>query len=69
MVEIRVVYGVVVGKLKGKGPLGIPKSRWEDNIKMDFQEVGGGGMDWIDLAQNMDRWRVFVNVVMNFRVP
>jgi len=49
-------------------PLGTPKHRWEDNIKMDLWEVGGGG-DWIELAQDRDRWRALVNMVMNFRVP
>jgi len=57
-----------VGKPEGKGPLR-RKRRWEDNIKMDFQEVGTGGMDWIDLAQDRDRWRALVNAVMNLRVP
>jgi hypothetical protein len=56
------------GKPEGKGPLGIPKHRWEDNIKMDYHEVGCGGMDWIDLAQEMDRWRSLVNAVMNLWV-
>jgi len=63
------VYRVLVGKPEGKRPLGRPRSRWEDNIKMDLQEGGKGGMDWIDLAQDMDRWRVLVNAVKNLRVP
>ena len=60
---------VLVGKLEGKRPLGRSRRRWEDNIKMDLREVGCGGMDWIDLAQDRDRWRAFVNAVMNFQVP
>ena len=69
MVERRVVYRVLVEKTEGKRPLGRPWSRWEDNIKMDLQEVGCGGMDWIELAQDMDRWRALVKAVMNLRVP
>ena len=63
------VYRVLVGKPKGKKPLGRPRRRWEDNIKMDLQEVGCGGMDWIDLVQDTDRWRALVNAVMNIRDP
>jgi hypothetical protein len=63
------VYRVLVGKPEGKRPLERPRRRWEDNIKMDLQEVGCGGMDWIELAQDRERWRVLVNVVMNLRVP
>jgi len=63
------VYRVLVGKREGKRPLGRSWRRWEDNIKMDFQEVGCGGMDWIELAQGRDRWRALVNAVMNLRVP
>jgi hypothetical protein len=62
-------YKVLVGKPEGKRLLGRPRHRWEDNIKMDIQEVGCGGMDWIDLAQDMDRWRAVMNTVMNLRVP
>jgi len=58
-----------VGKSEGKRPLGRPRLRWEDNIKMNLQEVGFGGMDWIDLAQDRDRWRVLVNAVMNLCFP
>ena len=67
--ESRFVYRVLVGKPDGKRPLGRPRHRWDDNIKMDFQEVGCGGMDWVELAQHRDRWRALVNAVMNLRVP
>jgi hypothetical protein len=67
--ERRGVYRVLVGKTEGKIPPGRPRCRWEDNIKMDLQEVGCGGVDWIGLAQDRDRWRALVNVVMNLRVP
>ena len=60
MGESRILYRVMEGKSEGKRPLGRPRSRWEDNIKMDLQEVGCGGMDWIDLAQDRDRWRALV---------
>jgi hypothetical protein len=62
------VYSVFVGKREGKRPLGRPRRRWEDNIKMDLEEVGYGGMDWIELAQDRDRWQALVSTVMNFRV-
>ena len=65
----RGVYKVLVGKPEGKKPLGRPRRRWEDNIKMDLQEVGCGGVDWADLAQDRDRSRALVNAVMNLRVP
>jgi hypothetical protein len=68
MGEERGVYRVLLGKTKGKRPLGRPRLRWEENIKMDLQEVECGGIDWIGLAQDKDRWRALVNVVMNFRV-
>ena len=63
------VYRVSVGKSEGMSPLGRPRRRWEDNIKMDIQSVGCVRVDWIELAQDMDRWRAPVNAVMNPRVP
>jgi hypothetical protein len=69
MGEGRGVYRVFVGKPEGKRALGSTRRGWEDNIKMYLQEVGCGGMDWIDLAQDWDRWRAVVNAVMNLRVP
>jgi len=68
MGEGRVVHRVLVGKPEGNRPLGRPRLRWGDNIKMDLREVGVGG-DWMQLAQDRDRWRALVNKVMNFRVP
>jgi hypothetical protein len=68
MEEGRVVYRVLVGKPEGKRPLRRPRHRWYDNIKMDLQEVGCGGLDWIDLAQDRDRWRAFVIVVMSLQI-
>jgi len=62
------VHRVLVGKPQGKRPLERPRRRWEDNIKMDLQEVGGGCRDWMELAQDRDRWRVVVSKLMNFRV-
>ena len=69
MGEERVVYRVLVGKPEGRRPLGRPRRRWLDNIRMDLQEVGCEYMDWIGLAQDRDRWGTFVSAVMNFRVP
>jgi len=63
------VHRVLVGKLEGKRLLGRPRRRWEDNIKRDLQEVGGGCEDWVELSQDRDRWRALVSTVMNFRVP
>jgi hypothetical protein len=62
-------YRILVGKPEGKRPLGRPRGRWVDNIKMDVGEIGWGGMDWIDLAQDTDQWRALVSTVMNLRVP
>jgi len=67
--ERRGEYKVLVGKPEGKRLLGRPRSRWEINIKTDLQEVGYGAMDWIELAQDRDRWRALVTAVMNLRVP
>jgi len=69
MGERRSLYRVLVGKPEGKRPIGRSKHRWEDNIKMDLQEVGCGGMEWIELAQDRDRWRALVNAVMNLQIP
>ena len=69
MGDRRGVFGVLVGIPEGKRPLGRPGRRWDDNNKMGLQEVGCGGMDWIELAQGRDRWWTLVNAVMNFRVP
>ena len=68
MGERRHVYSALVGKPEGKRQLGRPRRRWKDNIKMDLQEVGCRDMDWIELAQDRDRWRALVNAVMNLRV-
>jgi len=68
MVEGRGVHRVLVGKPEGKRPLERSRLRWEDNIKMDLREVGVGG-DWMELAQDKDRWRALVNTVMNLRIP
>jgi hypothetical protein len=69
MGEKRNAYRILVGKPEAKRPLGRPRSRGVDNIKMDLREIGWDGMDWIDLAQYRDRWRGLVNTVMNLRVP
>ena len=65
----RGVYRVLVGKPEGKRPLGRPRRRWEDNVKMDLQEVAGGCEDWMELSQDRDSWRALLRTVMNFRVP
>jgi hypothetical protein len=65
----RNAYRILVGKPDGKRPLGRPRRRWLDNIKMDLREIGWDGMDWIDLSQDRDQWRALMNMVMNLRVP
>jgi hypothetical protein len=69
MGEDRCVHRVLMGKPEGKRPLGRPRRRWENNIKMDYQEVGGGCGDWMELAQDRDRWRALVGRVRDSRVP
>jgi len=69
MEERKGVYRILVGKPEEMRPLGRPRRTWKDNIEMDLQEVGCGGMDWIELAQDTDRWRALVTAVMNLRVP
>jgi hypothetical protein len=68
MGERRHAYRALVGKPEGRRPLGRPRRRWEDNIKMDLREAGCGGMDWINLAQDRERWRAVVNALMNLLV-
>jgi hypothetical protein len=69
MWEVRGVHRLLVGKPEGKRPLGRPRHRWEDNIKMDLQDVGGVCGDWMELAQDRDRWQALVSTVKNFQVP
>jgi hypothetical protein len=69
MGERRNAYRILVGTPEGKRPLGRPRRRWVDNIKMDLREIGRDGRDWIELAQDRDQWRSLVNTVMNLRVP
>jgi hypothetical protein len=69
MGEKKNTYRILVGKREGKRPLGRPRCRWVDNIKMDLREIGWAGMGWIDLAQDRDQWRTLVNMVMNLGVP
>jgi hypothetical protein len=66
--EKRNTYRILVGKPEGKRPLGRPRHRWEDNIKLDLRDIGWGGMDWIDMDLDWDQWRAIVNTVMNLRV-
>jgi hypothetical protein len=67
--EDECIYRIFVGNPEGKRPLGKLRRRWVDNIKMDLREIGWDGMDWVDLAQDRDKWRILVNTVMNIRVP
>jgi hypothetical protein len=69
MGERRGAYRALVGKPEGRRPLGRPRRRWEDNLEMDLREVGGGGADGVDLAQDRDRWRALVYTAINLRVP
>jgi hypothetical protein len=69
MCEVRCAYNNLVGRPEGRRPLGRPRCRWEDSIKMDLREIGFGEVDWIHLAHDRDRWRALVNTVMNLRVP
>jgi hypothetical protein len=69
MEKQRNTYRILVGNPEGKRPLGRPRRRWVDNMKMDLREIGWDGMDWIDLARDTDQWRALVNTVMNLRVP
>jgi hypothetical protein len=69
MGEGRSVYGVLVGNPEGKRPLGRPRPRWEDNIKMEFREIGMDGANWVRLAQDRVQWWAFVNTIMNLRFP
>jgi hypothetical protein len=69
MGETRNAYRILVGKPEGKKPLGKPRRRWVDNIKMDLGKIGWDGVDWMELAQDTDQWRALVNTVMNLRVP
>jgi hypothetical protein len=69
MGEKRNAYRILVGNPKGKRPLGRPRRRWVDNIKMNLRDIGWDGTDWTDLAQDRDQWKVLVNALMNLRVP
>jgi hypothetical protein len=67
--EDKEAYKVLVGKTEGRRPLGRPRCKWDDNMKIDLREIGWGGMVWIDLTQDRDQWRALVNTVMNLQVP
>jgi hypothetical protein len=67
--EVRGAYNILIGRPEGRRPLGRPRCRWEDNIRMDLRETGFGDVDWIHWAQDRDRWRALVNTAMNLRVP
>jgi hypothetical protein len=69
MGEMRNAYTILVGKAEGKRPLGRPRRRWVDNIKMDLGEIGWDGVEWIELVQEREQWRTLVNTVMNLRAP
>jgi hypothetical protein len=69
MGEVRGAYNILIGRPEERRPLGRPRCRWEDNIKMDLREIGFGDVDWIDLDQDRDKWRALVNTLMNLRVP
>jgi hypothetical protein len=69
MGEVRVAYNILVGRPEGRRPLGRPRYRWEDNIKMDLREIRFGDVDWIHLARDRDTWRALVNTVANLQVP
>jgi hypothetical protein len=69
MRQKRNAYRILVGRPEGKRPLGRPRHRWVDNFKIDLRGIGWGGMDWIDVAQDRDKWRALVNTLMNLRVP
>jgi hypothetical protein len=69
MGEVRGVYNILVGRPEGRRPLGRPRHRWEDSIKIDLREIGFGDVDWINLAQDRDRWQALMNTVMKLQVP
>jgi hypothetical protein len=69
MGEVKGAYNILVGRPEGRRPLGRPRRRWENNIKMDLMEIGFGDVDWVNLVRDRDTWRAVVNTVMNLRVP